>query len=353
MQGLKYFFFLGGETFITHRKKLWTLSGVKWSLAMLNIKFQTEESPPALERQSDPPLCRNHQTLWPEYSGKGRREGEKKKKTVSTLFSLGSFACWTDAWALKEKRGEVTGSIGHILTNTIDLSVMGLLRAARALFSQKKGRVEPAEGGPARGRWEPRSNTLSARCDDTRGVDSNVMSEPREGRMSRWRISIGKELRIVAKQTYKSSLVSVHGWKKCSVILHTWCVTCTLYPEGLFCRPWLPNIWVTAAFQWSPTNLPSLRLDHFCNQWLGSTHKIFSFFLGTVQQKTKVTSVSLSSSFWCPSGTSASRLHELYIFNMSLNVAETTECICELVNVILKIATSQSQSQTKKKINKK
>lgn len=173
--------------------------------------------------------------------------------------------------------------------------------------------------------------------------------------------------------------------KKCSVILHTWCVTCTLCPEGLFCRPWLPNIWVTAAFQWSPTNLPSPRLDHFCNQWLGSTHKIFSFFLGTVLQKpgdgwdvkisadqqfgkhldlqplwhqqqcttSKVTSVSLSSSFWCSSGTSASRLHELYISNMSLNVAETTECICECVNVILKIETSPSQSQTRKKINKK
>lgn len=91
---------------------------------------------------------------------------------------------------------------------------MGLLRAARALFSQKKAVSSRKKEGQPEGRWEPRSNTLSARCDDTRGVDSNVMSEPREGRMSRWRISIGKELRIAAKQTYKSSLVSVHGWKK-------------------------------------------------------------------------------------------------------------------------------------------
>lgn len=38
---------------------------------------------------------------------------------------------------LKEKRGEEKGSIRHIPANTIDLSVMGLLRAVHALFSQK------------------------------------------------------------------------------------------------------------------------------------------------------------------------------------------------------------------------
>lgn len=67
------------------KEKLSILSGVKWSLLMLNIKFQTEESPPVQEQQTDPPLCRNQQTLWPEYSSKGRRKGKK----VSTLFFSG------------------------------------------------------------------------------------------------------------------------------------------------------------------------------------------------------------------------------------------------------------------------
>lgn len=49
----------------------------------------------------------------------------------------------------------MTGSIGHILTNTIDLSVMGLLRTARALFSQKKAvsrrqREDQPEAGGSR-----------------------------------------------------------------------------------------------------------------------------------------------------------------------------------------------------------
>lgn len=66
----------------------------------------------------------------------GRRK-VKKKDYQHSLFLWAHLLVEQMQLVLKEKRGEVTGSIGHILANTIDLSVMGLLRAVHALFSQK------------------------------------------------------------------------------------------------------------------------------------------------------------------------------------------------------------------------
>lgn len=137
--------------FFYAQEKLSILSCVKWSLVMLNINCQTEESPPAQEQQTDPPLCRNHQTLWPEYSSQGRR----KVKIVSTSLLLWAHLLVEQMQlVLKEKRGEVTGSIGNILTNTIDLSVMGLLRAVHALFSQKAESTQMEDQPQTRGGWD-------------------------------------------------------------------------------------------------------------------------------------------------------------------------------------------------------
>lgn len=112
---------------------------------------------------------------------------------------------------LKEKRGEVTGSIGHILTNTIDLSVMGPLRAERALLSQKRGRVEPEredQPGPGGSRDQRR---LSARRDQ-RHAWSGFKCDERTAR--RADVTVTNQQRQNNKHTNHRSSPSVGEKKK-------------------------------------------------------------------------------------------------------------------------------------------
>lgn len=75
---------------------------------------------------------------WIQQRGKkGRRKVGEKTHCEHSLLLWAHLLVEQMQLVLKEKQGEVTSSIGHILANTIDLSVMGPVRAGHALFSQK------------------------------------------------------------------------------------------------------------------------------------------------------------------------------------------------------------------------